>query len=430
MVTLAMNEGKLRTFWTIWSGQALSLVGSQASQFGLVWWLTEKTGSPTVLSTATLVALLPSIVLGPAIGALVDRWSRRSTMIMADSAVALGSLVLAGLFLTGRASVPVVLLFLLWRAIGGAFHAPAMLAATSLMVPPQHLGRVQGVNQMLQGGIGIFTAPLGALLLKLTGMAGLMALDVGTALFAILPLLFLHVPEPEGSTESGGRAPVLRGVVAGLRYLRGLPGPLALIVFAAGINLVLVPAFALLPLLVIQELRGGAAFQAWLTAGFSVGIIAGGLVLGVWGGFRSRVRTALWALVGLGAGTLVLGVTSAGRFPLAVAAILLVGVCAAVANGCIAAVLQATIAPAYQGRVFTLMGSLATAMTPLGLVLATPIANVAGVRAWYVAGGIACAALGAAAYLVRSIREMDASGAPLRTQRADGLDEATHQANG
>ena len=430
MVTLAMNEGKLRTFWTIWSGQALSLVGSQASQFGLVWWLTEKTGSPTVLSTATLVALLPSIVLGPAIGALVDRWSRRSTMIMADSAVALGSLVLAGLFLTGRASVPVVLLFLLWRAIGGAFHAPAMLAATSLMVPPQHLGRVQGVNQMLQGGIGIFTAPLGALLLKLTGMAGLMALAVGTALFAILPLLFLHVPEPEGSTESGGRAPVLRGVVAGLRYLRGLPGPLALIVFAAGINLFLVPAFALLPLLVIQELRGGAAFQAWLTAGFSVGIIAGGLVLGVWGGFRSRVRTALGALVGLGAGTLVLGVTSPGRFPLAVAAILLVGVCAAVANGCIAAVLQATIAPEYQGRVFTLMASLATAMTPLGLVLATPIANVAGVRAWYVAGGIACAALGAAAYLVRSIREMDASGAPLRTQRADGLDEATHQANG
>src|SRR6185503_14647221 len=151
-----------RTFWTIWSGQALSLAGSQASQFALIWWLTEKTGSPAVLTTATLVALLPSIVLGPAIGALVDRWSRRRTMIVADSAVALGSLVLAGLFLTGRASTTVVLLFIFLRAVGGAFHAPAMLAATSLMVPPEQLSRVQGVNQMLQGGIGIFTAPLGA----------------------------------------------------------------------------------------------------------------------------------------------------------------------------------------------------------------------------------------------------------------------------
>ena len=80
----------LRTFWTIWSGQALSLAGSQASQFALIWWLTEKTGSPAILSSATLVALLPSVVLGPAIGALVDRWSRRLTMVVADGAVALG----------------------------------------------------------------------------------------------------------------------------------------------------------------------------------------------------------------------------------------------------------------------------------------------------------------------------------------------------
>src|SRR5262245_47271317 len=134
MNTLTMNSAAtpaagLRTFWAIWSGQALSLVGSQASQFALVWWLTETTGSPAVLSTATLLAVLPAVVLGPAIGALVDRWSRRLTMIVADSAVALGSLLLAGLFLTGRAGTTSVLFFLLCRAIGGAFHAPAMLAA-------------------------------------------------------------------------------------------------------------------------------------------------------------------------------------------------------------------------------------------------------------------------------------------------------------
>src|SRR5512145_3160181 len=198
----------LRTFWTIWAGQALSLVGSQASQFALVWWLTLDTGSAAVLSTATLVALLPSVLLGPAIGALVDRWSRRRTMIVADSMVAMGSLVLAGLFLTGRATPTVVLLFILWRAIGGAFHAPAMLAATSLMVPVEHLSRVQGVNQMLQGGIGIFTAPLGALLLGLLGMTGVMAVDVVTALFAVVPLLLLRIPEPGRRAEPSGPAPV------------------------------------------------------------------------------------------------------------------------------------------------------------------------------------------------------------------------------
>ncbi|HEX6053025.1 MAG TPA: MFS transporter [Gemmatimonadaceae bacterium] len=398
---------RLRTFWTIWSGQALSLIGSQASQFALVWWLTLETGSPAVLTTATLAALLPSVVLGPPIGALVDRWSRRLTMIAADSAVALGSLALGGLFLAGRASTTVVLLFLCLRGIGGAFHAPAMQAATSLMVPAEHLSRVQGANQMLQGGLGIVTAPLGALLLGIVGMTGVMAVDVVTALFAVLPLLVLRIPEPARRAEPSGGASVMQDMLSGLRYVRRLPGHLALIGFAAGINLFVVPAFALLPLLVLEELRGTVASQAWLTATFSAGIIGGGLLLGICGGFRSRIRTGLAAIVGLGIATLTLGMTPASLLPLAVAAMFVVGSCAAVANGSIAAIFQATVPPEYQGRVFTMMASIATAMTPVGLLLATPVADLTGVRTWYLAGGLACSTLGAASFLVRPILEME-----------------------
>lgn len=414
-----MTKTPFRTFWILWSGQALSLAGSQAAQFALVWWLTQETGSPAVLSTATLVALLPAIVLGPAIGALVDRSSRRVTMIVADTAAALGSLALAALFLAGRASTTTALIFLLVRAVAGAFHAPAMLAATSLMVPAQHLGRIQGINQMLQGGLGIFTAPLGALLLGLVGMTGVMAVDVGTALLAVLPLLFLRVPEPTGEGATGRvRAAFLQDVRAGFHYLRGLPGHLALIGFAATINLFLVPAFALLSLFVLKELHGDAGMQAWLTAAFSAGVVGGGLVLGVWGGFRSRVRTALAGIVGIGLATLVLGATPPALAPMAVIAMLAVGVFSAVTNGCIASVLQATVSPEYQGRVFTLMASVATAMTPVGLLLSAPIADLAGVRAWYLAGGIVCAAAGAAAFLVRPLLEMESSTAPAEVAAA------------
>ncbi len=400
---------RMRAFWTIWSGQALSLAGSQASQFALIWWLTLETGSAAILSTATLFAMLPAVVLGPAIGALVDRWSRRVTMLVADGAVALGSLALAGLFLAGEASATSVLLFVLWRAIGGAFHAPAMMSATSLIVPGEHLGRIQGVNQMLQGGLGILTAPLGALLLGVVGMTGVMAVDVVTALFAIVPLLFVKVPEPERRAESAapGRAALMHDVIAGLRYLRGLPGPMALIGYASVINLFLVPAFALLPLLVVQELGGDVGTQAWMTSALCAGVIGGGLALGVGGGFGGRVRTALVSLVGLGAATLALGLTPGSLLPVAIIAMLAVGLFSAAANGCIVAILQATIAPEYQGRVFTLMMSLAGAMTPIGLLLATPVADLAGVRAWYIAGGIVCAAMGAAAFLARPILQME-----------------------
>jgi DHA3 family macrolide efflux protein-like MFS transporter len=284
-----------------------------------------------------------------------------------------------------------------------------MMAATSLMVPVDKLARVQGINQMLHGGLGIVTAPLGALLLGLVGMAGAMAVDGLTALCAIVPLFFVPVPEP--AKESTGVAPehasFRRDIAAGFRYLRALPGAMAIIGFASVVNLFLVPAFALLPLLVLQELRGDASHQAWLGSAVCVGAIAGGLALGTLAGSHSRVRTALVSLVGLGLATIALGISPSGFFPAAVAAILAVGAFSAVANGAFAVLLQATIAPDYQGRVFTLMMSVAAAMTPIGLLLATPLVDLAGVRAWYIAGGFVCAAMGTAAFFVRTIVRME-----------------------
>jgi MFS family permease len=147
---------------------------------------------------------------------------------------------------------------------------------------------------------------------------------------------------------------------------------------SSGVLEVLVPAFALLPLFVREELGGDVGMQAWVTSAFGAGVIAGGLALGVWGGSTRRVRAALASILGLGAATLALGVTPASLVPVAVVAMLAVGAFSAIANGCIAAVLQATIAPEYQGRVFTLMMSVASAMTPIGLLLATPVADAAG----------------------------------------------------
>ena len=149
-------------FMVLWTGQALSLLGSMGVQFALIWWLTRETGSASVLATAALLGLLPSVVLGPVVGVLVDRWDRKRVMLAADAMVALASLALAWLYLVGAATTGSVLASLFVRGLGGAFHAPAMLASTSLMVPAEHLTRIQGLQQMLLGGSNIVAAPLGA----------------------------------------------------------------------------------------------------------------------------------------------------------------------------------------------------------------------------------------------------------------------------
>ena len=282
----------MRPFFILWTGQSLSLLGSQAVQFALIWWLTEKSGSATILATATLLGLLPPIVLGPVIGALIDRWSRKAVMLAADGFVALASLALAWLFLAGIADVPHVLALLFLRALGAAFHAPAMTASTTLMVPEEHFTRIQGLNQSMQGLLNIASAPLGALLLAVVPMAGVMMVDVGTALLAILPLLAIRVPRPP---RSAGRGPgsTWADTLAGFRYLARRRGHATLIAMAALINVFFVPAFSLLPLLVLERLHGGAAEFGWVSSSFGVGLIVGGVVLGAWGGFRKRIVTIL-----------------------------------------------------------------------------------------------------------------------------------------
>jgi len=122
------NKSWKATFFTIWSGQALSILGSQLVQFALIWYLTVQAGSATVLATATLVGMLPNVVLGPFIGTLVDRWNRRRTMLLADSIEAIATIALAVLFALDAVEVWHIFAILFVRSLAGAFHANAMNA--------------------------------------------------------------------------------------------------------------------------------------------------------------------------------------------------------------------------------------------------------------------------------------------------------------
>ncbi len=407
MTTNHERPERMASFLVLWTGQALSLLGSMAVQFALIWWLTRETGSAAVLATAALFGLLPTVALGPVIGVLVDRWNRKHVMLAADGLVALASLALAYLYFTGAATTGSVFLILFLRGLGGAFHSTAMLASTSLMVPGEHLTRIQGLNQMLEGGMNIVSAPLGALLLGFLPMAGVMLVDVVTALFAIVPLVFIRVPRPARAAVAAANSArsIWTDMIAGARYLADRRGLMSLIVMAALINMCLMPAFSLLPLLVSRELGGDALQLGWISSVFGVGAITGGIVLGVWGGTRRRIRTVLPALIGLGVGVALLGM--APSFATAAASMLMLGLIVPFANGPIQAILQATVAADYQGRVLGLMGSLTGATAPVGLILAAPIAEMVGVRSWYLTGGSVCLAMGIAGYFLPSLMRIE-----------------------
>jgi len=388
-------QSKWKTkFFTIWSGQALSLVGSALVQFALVWWLTIKTGSATTLATASLVALLPQIVLGPFAGALVDRWNRRIIMIVADASIALATALLMALFAMDRVMVWHIYLLMFARSLGGAFHYPAMTSSTSLMVPKEHLARVAGINQTLQGIINIFAPPLGALLLGLMPTQNVLAIDIGTALVAILPLLFIAIPQPlrqtDQTTSVAQKTSYWQELGEGFRYVLRWPGLLGIILLAMMLNFLLSPTSALTPLVVTNVFHKGAAELGWLEALFGAGIILAGVILSAWGGFKRRIVTSLSGVIGVGLGVILFGLAPANMFSLLLFAGFLQGFALVFANGPLQAVLQTAIAPEVQGRVFSLLGAGAAAMMPLGLLIAGPIADRLGVQFWYIIGGSIC----------------------------------------
>ncbi len=392
-----------RPFFTVWLGQAVSLAGSRVVQFALVWWLALQTDKATVLTTATIVALVPEILLSPIAGALIDRWNRRLVMIFADAAIALGALILGYLFWTNQIEIWHIYVLVFIRSLAGSFHWPAMQASTSLMVPDEHLTRVAGINQALNGALAILGPVLGALALELLLMYQVMAIDVGTAIIAILPLLFVFIPQPKRADMELEKPSIWSDLVAGFRYVIGWRGMVAIIIAAMVIHIVLTPAFTLLPLLVKNHFGGGAAELGFLEAISGVGMLLGGVALGVWGGFKRRIYTSLFGILFMGLSLIMLGVTPAAMFWLALVSAFILGISLPLVDGPILAIMQSNVDADIQARVFTMMSSLLSITAPIGLLIAGPLSDLVDIRIWFVAAGIACIASGIVLLFIPSV---------------------------
>lgn len=377
-----------RRFFTVWTGQAFSLLGSQLVQFALIWWLTVETGSAVVLTLASLMGILPEIFLTPIAGALVDRWNRRRVMIAADALTALVTLALMMLFVLDMVEVIYVMIALLLRSLFSGFHWTSMQASTTLMVPEVHLARVNGINQSVRGIASIAAPPLGAVLIAALPMYLVLSVDALTALIAILSLMVVRIPEIRKAVVKG-KITIIKDLREAWFHLRSWKGALLLMIIFMFINFLINPAFALLPLLTMKHFGGGAMEYAFLESLAGLGMVLGGLFLGIWGGTSRKVVTCMAATGLCGIGVFTIGILPPSGYVVAVLGCLVIGLTLPIINGTIVAIMQKGIRVDMQGRVLAFLGSGVSAMSPVGLILAGPIADAVGIQWWFVSGGIA-----------------------------------------
>jgi DHA3 family macrolide efflux protein-like MFS transporter len=373
----------VKKFFVLWSSQAASLFGSAVVDFALAWYITRETGSATVLATALMITMVPSIILGPFIGPFIDRWSRKKTMIFSDSAISLLTVALIILFSTGSIQIWQIYLVLAGRAIGSAFQNPALGASIPMLVAEKQLVRANGLFQMLQFGIRIVAPPAGAFLMAALPMQWVLSVDIITAVLAIGCLLPLAIPQPPRVTLAA-QANYSSDMKDGFRYIWSRRGLVILIGMIALLIFFVTPAASLMPVLVNTHLEGDVIKLGWLSSASGIGGVLGGLLLGAWGGFKKRMRTAFLGFLIMIPCSVVLGFTSVDIFySTTVPAMLFMGVGLALVNAPLTAIMNAVIAKDMQGRVFSLYGSIVTAVMPLGLIIGGPVADALGIRSLY-----------------------------------------------
>lgn len=375
-------------FGLLWLSQSVSMIGSSLVQFALIWWITQKTGSALNLTVATTINLVPSVILGPFIGALVDRWNRKLTMIFSDVLTALGALVLFALFLTDTLQLWHIYVLMFIRSVTGTFQWPAMLASLSLLVPDAYLTKVAGMNMAVRGVSTILAPILGALLITWQPMHNVMLVDVVTAGLAVGLMAFAVLPESRQEPQALRPRALWAEVRSASSFIYHWAGLRKLILAAVVLNLLATPAFSLFPLLITRHYQGGVWQLSYAQTIMGIGFLFGALVFSVWGGFRKRILSMISAMLVMGIGAALVGFSPSAGYWMGMAGVFLVGMANPFTSGSYMAIMQSRVRPELQGRVFTISEAAMLAFTPVTLLLAGPLADRFGVPLWFILFGI------------------------------------------
>jgi DHA3 family macrolide efflux protein-like MFS transporter len=380
--TLEPDTRTFRSYLIFWGGQLASLAGTNIVNFSLVWWITIQTGSAFFLGVSAFFAFGSFILITPVAGVLVDRWSRKKVIIVADSILALLSFVLVILFLLGVANIIHVLVIQLIGGMVGAFHAMAVQAIIPIMVPHKHLTRMNSLNLFAGAFIQTIGPAIGALVfLIFTGdMARIMLIDIGTYLIAIVPAALVTIPAIH--LKRPIEKPSFRKELAeGLTFIRDRSGLLTLLSVFALTNFLLPPTFILLPLfsstyLAFGDLTLGVIYLAALMSLQSASMMIASAVMMVWGGFKRNIIGVFVGIFFGALGMVILALTPPGIFWVSAFAIILLGFTLPVANVSSQTIWQKLVPPEKMGRVFSVRTTIAQFTAPFSFLVAGILAQL------------------------------------------------------
>jgi len=371
------TSNTFKNYISFWTGQMFSLLGSSIVQFVVIWWITIETESPIYLSIAAFLGFLPMVVISPIAGVFIDRWNRKLTIAITDFLQAVITVWLIFLIMLNIADVWTIILINSLRGICQAFHFPAINAIIPIMIPKKHLSRFNGINYFFTGLINVIGPVVAASLLLIWSINEILWIDIITFIIAIFPLLLIKIPlviEKDKKRDS-----FKNDFKLGFNVLQTVPGLLILLILISAVNFLSVPFHTLLPLFVIVNHVGTASDLAIVMALIQIGIVFGALLASVKKDWKHRVRVILLCIVIAAGGYITAAISPPGNIIMIGIGGMIRAAMIPVINTNFLTIIQTNVSAETQGRVMSIVITIASAVSPIGMVLSGFIAEAIGI---------------------------------------------------
>ena len=376
-----LPEPNLRGFTVFWSGQLISVLGSEIVQFAIIWWVTIEKESSVILGLMFFLWFGPMLALTPLAGVYVDRWSRKKIIATVDFFQALAALVLIYLFMMNLVEIWHILVLFAFRGAFDAFHRPALQATIPLMVPKDKISRINGVNNLIIGMIFLVGPVIAAILLAIPWeIHEIIWVDVITFLIAIVPLIFITIPSAKRKQLEGEEKPAfVKEFKEGIGFIKEKKGFLPMVILFTTANFFLVPLTVLLPLLVLIIHGGGPSNWAFLLVLEQAGAIVGSIFMSVWKGFERRAFALTGSICFMYLGMIMVALAPKGAYWIMGSGMFLMGLSLPLINVTVMTALHIVVPPDLQGRVYSMLRLLAVVSIPPAAFLAGFLAEIIGI---------------------------------------------------
>lgn len=354
-------------------GQSISLFGSMLVQYAIMWHITLTTKSGLIMTLSILAGFIPSLFLSPFAGVWVDRFNRKIIIVLADTFIAIITLLAAFAFYFGYGSITLLLIISAFRSFGNAVHTPAVQSFIPELIPEDKLMKVQGVNNGIQSSMMIISPVLSAALLATVPLFTIFFIDAFTAILGILTLI-LKVKHVQLIPKREGKVEYFIDIKMGIDYIKQHHFLIPFFTFTALVLFFVAPMAFLSPLQTVFNFGPDEWRLSMIEVAFASGMMLGGFSIALWEGLKNRIYTMAFALIIMGIASIALSLTL--NFTYYLIAMFLIGLSLPYYNSPAYVMIQEKVEPEYLGRVFSVMGMISSSMMPIGMLVFGPLADV------------------------------------------------------